>query len=429
MARVMESRTRIGLAGVVAVAGGLTLPMLATRTFAAAPSPPFTQCPALGVDTSCGTLIVINADGSLTIVSDLSQRPIDGGDDTLLGVVNNSAAAVPNLRLSSTTLKIFGFEGDGICAYRFTGNGYCATRPRGSTGYEGPDIVFSNISGDQKSGTLNFTEPDGGLPAGAATYFSLENAVQASNIVVVPAPTVLSFTNTSAATSDFKDPAVVAAALTAGGAPVSGASVTFTIASGTGAATCNGISNLLGVASCSITPNERAGGYQISASFAGNSVQVAASATEAFAVTLEQDTVSYVGPLSVTIGQPAALFGLLTTDDPAARTPLGGRSVTLTIGSGVTTQSCVGTTDSSGLVSCSIPSVSQVPGTAPASASFAGDSYYVSATAVGAVTASRPVVSTPVVGAGSPLRGVALIAAGGALVAAGGRRRRGKPSR
>jgi hypothetical protein len=161
MARVMERRTRIGLAGVVAVAGGLTLPMLATRTFAAAPSPPFTQCPALGVDTSCGTLIVINADGSLTIVSDLSQRPIDGRDDTLLGVVNNSAAAVPNLRLSSTTLKIFGFEGDGICAYRFTGNGYSATRPRGSTGYEGPDIVFSNISGDQKSGTLNFTEPDG----------------------------------------------------------------------------------------------------------------------------------------------------------------------------------------------------------------------------------------------------------------------------
>lgn len=238
MARVMESRTRIALAGVVAVAGGLTLPMLATRTFAAAPSPPFTQCPALGVDTSCGTLIVINADGSLTIVSDPSQRPIDGGDDTLLGVVNNSAAAVPNLRLSSTTLKIFGFEGDGICAYRFTGNGYCATRPRGSTGYEGPDIVFSNISGDQKSGTLNFTEPGGGLAAGAATYFSLENAVKASNIVVVPAPTVLSFTNTSAATSDVSDPAVVAAALTAGGAPVSGASVTFTIASGAGAATC-----------------------------------------------------------------------------------------------------------------------------------------------------------------------------------------------
>jgi hypothetical protein len=58
------------------------------------PAPPFTQCPAIGADTSCGVLLYIDTDGSLKALSDPSQGPYDGSDDTLIGIVNSSSKAV-----------------------------------------------------------------------------------------------------------------------------------------------------------------------------------------------------------------------------------------------------------------------------------------------------------------------------------------------
>ncbi len=45
----------------------------------------------------------------------------------------------------------------------------------------------------------------------------------------------------------------------------------------------------------------------------------------------------------------------LTTDDPTAATPLAGRALVMTLGSGSTAQSCTGTTDASGNASCTLP--------------------------------------------------------------------------
>ncbi len=40
-------------------------------------TPPFNECPAVGSDTSCGVLFIIQPDGSVTVLTDPSQGPFD----------------------------------------------------------------------------------------------------------------------------------------------------------------------------------------------------------------------------------------------------------------------------------------------------------------------------------------------------------------
>jgi hypothetical protein len=92
---------------------------------------PFNECPQIGYDASCGILIVIsntgeqilqdpnNAESGVTNPSPGSQVPYDQGDDTLVGIVNESSKPVYGLQLSgeSSGTDLFGFDGDGICTY------------------------------------------------------------------------------------------------------------------------------------------------------------------------------------------------------------------------------------------------------------------------------------------------------------------------
>jgi hypothetical protein len=439
----------LGMAAILAAgAAMLTMPS-AVR---AGPTPLFGQCPAVGLDTGCAILIVIQPDGSLIISRDPGQRAMDGSDDTLIGVQNNSSTTAPSISIGSMTLAVFGFEApnDGLCSFIFIGSGYCTATPRPATGYEGPDTTFSAISPDQKMGTVNFTDAGGGLAAGGTTYFSLEGALLATSIAPGPA-TSLAFTGASTTSSDFADPATVAATLKVGAAAVVGAAVTFTLGTGPGADTCMATTNGSGVASCSLTPSQAAGPYQVVASFAGSSIPFlgAVNTSAAFTVTHEQDGLVYAGAASVVVGQPFALTGALTTDDPAAATALAGKTVVLTLGSGSSAQSCSAVTDPSGFAACTVASVAQSPGSVPASANYAGDGFYVAAVSSGAVTVSAPppsptptpvapsptpVPSTP--GIGTPGTGVAgefpavpaavLVLIGVGLAAAG--RRRGPPA-
>jgi hypothetical protein len=154
-------------------ATGLTL-LCAFAVPTCAQTPPFNQCPAAGLDTSCRILIVYNADGSRRIFTDPNVSPTyDGIDDTLIGVLNNS----PN-PISSVPLKgdgdIFGFDGDGICSPSISPNPPGC--PFGPTGYEGPGVSFGSISADLTSGVANFNPP---LRAnGGSGYFGLEMAIQ-----------------------------------------------------------------------------------------------------------------------------------------------------------------------------------------------------------------------------------------------------------
>jgi RHS repeat-associated protein len=163
-------------------AGGSTtnrLSRTAQAAQAALPSPPFTECPAAGADTSCAVLIVVDADGQANVLLDNSQGPFDGTDDTLVGVLNSSQMGLGNVKLTATA-PVFGFDGDGLCT--FLQSVEC---PFGPTGYEGPNTTFSDVSADQTSGTVNFT---GGLAPGASAYFSLEVAIN-SGTIVKPGPT------------------------------------------------------------------------------------------------------------------------------------------------------------------------------------------------------------------------------------------------
>jgi hypothetical protein len=85
----------------------------------------------------------------------------------------------------------------------------------------------------------------------------------------------------------------------------------------------------------------------------------------------------------VTNGQPATLSGTLTTNEPTSGTDVSGETVTFTIGSGSTAQSCTGTTNASGFASCTVAKVNQSTGTVPVTTTFAGDNTYYSGSSTG----------------------------------------------
>src|SRR4051794_417024 len=171
----------LGLLSAATIVIGAAAPAFATTT----PTPPFTQCPAIGADTTgCGLLLTINADGTIT-VAESGEGPYDGIDDTLVGVQNNSAVAIPKLSLTgtaTTAVPPFEFDGDGICSGLFTGTPTgCLFGP---TGYEGPNTSFTNIdTNTYNSGDVVFA---GGIAPGHSAYFSLEGVVTAQNIVITP---------------------------------------------------------------------------------------------------------------------------------------------------------------------------------------------------------------------------------------------------
>jgi hypothetical protein len=142
---------------------------LCSQASAAAPTPPFAQCPAVGADSGCALVIYITSSGQIGVAGDPSQGPFDGVEDTLIGVQNDSSRSIASIPLAATTAKdLFGFDGDGLCTFGISG---C---PFGSTGYEGPGVSFTNLSTDYTSGTVNFSPS---IAPGGHAYFSLEEAL------------------------------------------------------------------------------------------------------------------------------------------------------------------------------------------------------------------------------------------------------------
>src|SRR5579862_5190949 len=77
-------------------------------------------CPATGVATGCGVLITITDTGSgpvLGVTMPGNGNPYDGSDDTLVGVINDTAGDTITSFILSFSSDIFGFDGDGMCTY------------------------------------------------------------------------------------------------------------------------------------------------------------------------------------------------------------------------------------------------------------------------------------------------------------------------
>jgi hypothetical protein len=190
--------------------------------------------------------------------------------------------------------------------------------------------------------------------------------------VVNPATTTTTYTGPT--TSDFHDAFTASATLTGfGGAPVAGKMITFVLGAGTGTETCSGTTNGSGIAQCSLTPNEAAGSYTLTTSFAGDSDFVASSDSDAFTITLEETALHYTGPTLIANGMNVSFTALLKEDDV---TPIAGRTVSITIGSGGSAQTCSGVTDGSGVATCSILVAQPLGPGLPIHAAFAGDAFY-----------------------------------------------------
>lgn len=168
---------RLLLAAALALGLPLSGALLAGPAFAGtSTTPPFNECPAVGGDTSCGILLIIEPDGTVTALADPSQHPYDGADDTLVGVLNTSSVTVSSLPLSSAlTPPPFAFDGDGICAASITPKAPGCPFSTTTTGYEGPDNTFTFTPAHPDHGTVNFIH--GGLTPGSSTFFGLEGRV------------------------------------------------------------------------------------------------------------------------------------------------------------------------------------------------------------------------------------------------------------
>lgn len=195
----------------------------------------------------------------------------------------------------------------------------------------------------------------------------------AAYVFGVQVPTTLVYQGDT--TADFHDPANLAAVLTdqASGQPIPNELVQFTL----GSQGCTATTDGAGLASCPIILNQPAGGYTVTASFAGHGLFLPSSDSKPFTVTLEETTLTYTGPTLIPNQAGAQLSAVLKED---GITPIDGRTVTLTLGSGPTAQSCSGTTDLSGTAACTI-AVLQPLGPGTVAAVFAGDAFYLPASA------------------------------------------------
>jgi hypothetical protein len=213
-----------------------------------------------------------------------------------------------------------------------------------------------------------------------------------------PVPTTLSYTGSTSA--DYHDSLPVSAVLTrtASGTPISGQQVTFTVSPGE---TCSASTNSAGVAACSISSvGEQPGcSCSVTASFAGGGPSFTlpdnttttllepSSDNEAVTVTPEETSVSSTPPAAIAAGTTTTVSGTLLED---GTTPIAGRSVTFTLGSGTGAPSCTGSTGSTGSASCSLTVPAFTPlGPTTFTVSFAGDSYYSSSSSTSTV---QPIV-------------------------------------
>jgi hypothetical protein len=187
----------------------------------------------------------------------------------------------------------------------------------------------------------------------------------------------------------YRDPILASATLASlSGFALAGRPVDFSLVNTS--ATCSGTTGPDGRASCALPAPAITGSYTLRAAFAGDIKAGPASTSVPFVVTRRASYITYKGPSTFPRGSTANIGAVLTD---GGTLPLGGRIVTLTIGSGASSQRCTARTKSTGLASCAIAPVGQAPGLSTVQVDFAGDRNWMSST-----TGPMPITIT-----GSPI--------------------------
>ena len=190
-------------------------------------------------------------------------------------------------------------------------------------------------------------------------------------------PTTLTYTGPTS--GDYHDPVTLSGTLTISGTSqgINAQTITFSV----GTQNCSGVTNAAGVASCSppIILNQVPGPYTVTASFAASGNYAASSASAAFTITKEETTTTYTGPTVIANGVLTTFSALLLEDGDVTK-PIAGRTITITLGTGGTAQTCSGTTAAAGTATCQIP-VNQPLGAGSVAANFAGDAFYLPSSA------------------------------------------------
>jgi hypothetical protein len=143
-----------------------------------------------GTNGGCNVLITFGTGGSIVTTNPNAAPTYDqGGDDNLIGIVNNTSSTIFSVTLTNTSGS-FGFDGDGACDPTWTFKGGLLPCGSATSGYSASGVTFSGISGNQNNGTINFA---GGIAPGGANWFSLEGpaSLTAANLAPEPGSLVL----------------------------------------------------------------------------------------------------------------------------------------------------------------------------------------------------------------------------------------------
>jgi hypothetical protein len=245
--------------------------------------------------------------------------------------------------------------------------------------------------GDPEIVTTSFDVP-ADLELGASTLVVVTNGIASQPVnVTVELGTSLAFTGASATSADFNDPATVQATLTSAGSPVAGETVKFVLGSGSGTESCSGVTDPSGMASCPITPNQAAGAYTLTATFNSDATYAGSTTSTGFTILHEQTSVAFTGSSATNADfDDAATVQIQLLTDVA---PLANKPVSISLGAGTGTETCSGTTDPSGLLSCPI-TPNQVPGPYTITATFAGDAFYSPSNTSAAFTVTKEQTAT-----------------------------------
>jgi hypothetical protein len=144
-----------------------------------------------GTNGGCNVLITFASNGSISTIFPNAAPSYDvGGDDNLIGIINNSGHTISSLFFSSAVSAIFGFDGDGVCGtgpgYTVSGGGAACPSGGDSSGYLPTGDSTSGIASNLRSGTINFG--GGGIANGSTAFFSLEGPVDINLVVTAGTP-------------------------------------------------------------------------------------------------------------------------------------------------------------------------------------------------------------------------------------------------